>query len=266
MKMTFDQYITNPNGQARGMMVAQRELAKQVYTDKYNKMMLRVAGMVPYELFKNSDESKYYIFFKMPSEGTKDLYYDTVIEFSTKDDVNKKINKINSYFVRFFSNDPNFTFTYAYVFNKQDLIIKELKNKISPEALKTRPGVTNPNKNVGYVKVFYFAYIYMKDHGLFHKLNWCNANTNKNNLIQRFGSVMNSDHKLRQAHDIKTINKENKNKKSNINTNKPDYQLSQQAKAIRTSNIHNRTVSIVDRERHRKNHSVKSVKTVKKIR
>ena len=127
MKMTFDQYITNPNGQARGMMVAQRELAKQVYTDKYNKMMLRVAGMVPYELFKNSDESKYYIFFKMPSEGTKDLYYDTVIEFSTKDDVNKKINKIDSYFVRFFSNDPNFTFTYAYVFNKQDLIIKELK-------------------------------------------------------------------------------------------------------------------------------------------
>ena len=87
MKMTFDQYITNPNGQARGMMVAQRELAKQVYTDKYNKMMLRVAGMVPYELFKNSDESKYYIFFKMPSERTKDLYYDTVIEFSTKDDV-----------------------------------------------------------------------------------------------------------------------------------------------------------------------------------
>ena len=59
MNMTFDQYITNPNRQARGMMVAQRELAKQVYTDKYNKMMLRVAGMVPYELFKNSDESKY---------------------------------------------------------------------------------------------------------------------------------------------------------------------------------------------------------------
>ena len=112
MNMTFDQYITNPNGQARGMMVAQRELAKQVYTDKYNKMMLRVAGMVPYELFKNSDESKYYIFFKMPSEGTKDLYYDAVIEFRTKDDVNKKINKIDSYFVRFFSNDPNFIFTY----------------------------------------------------------------------------------------------------------------------------------------------------------
>ena len=263
MNLTFDQYISNPNGQSRGMMVSQRELAKQVYSDKYNKMMLRVAGMIPYELFKNTDDSNYYIIFKMPSESTKDLFYDVVIEFYTKDSVEKKINKLDNYFIKVFSNDPNFTFTYAYVFNKQNLIINELKNKLSSESLKSRPGVTNPNKNVGYVKVFYFAYLFMKDHGLFNKLNWCNANTSKNILNQRFSSIVNSDHKLKQVQDLKTINKENKKKNVNIDTKKPEFHISQQANSIRNINSHNRIVSSVDRERYRKNHTIKPIKKIR---
>ena len=262
MKITFDQYIKNPSGHSRGIIVSQRELARQVYTDKYNKMMIRANGDINYELYRSQDQSNFYIFFQMPSEGTKDLFYDTVIEFYTKDAPQKQINKLDAYFVKFFSNDPNFNFTYAYVFNKDGLIIDKLKNKLNEKALTERPKVTNPNREVGYVKALYFAYLFMKDRGLFRKISWMNAITSESLLNRKFQSIMNSDRKLEQVRALKELNNNSKTKKSYTDSNNVEG-LSVQAKGSKLVRKHTNLVSKIDRENARRGHYVKRIKKIK---
>ena len=262
MKITFDQYIKNPSGHSRGIIVSQRELARQVYTDKYNKMMIRANGAINYELYRSQDQSNYYIFFQMPSEGTKDLFYDTVIEFYTKDAPQKQINKLDGYFVKFFSNDPNFNFTYAYVFNKDGLIIDKLKSKLNEKALTERPKVTNPNREVGYVKALYFAYLFMKDRGLFRKISWMNAITSESLLNRKFQSIMNSDRKLDQVRALKELNNNSKTKKSYTDSNNVEG-LSVQAKGSKLVRKHTNIVSKIDRENARRGHYVRRIKKIK---
>ena len=168
MEITFDQYVKNPTG-GRSHMVGQNEAAKAVYSDKFNKMMMKTAGKIQYWMFKN-DQDRYILFMKLPSESIDRLTYDVAIDFYTRDIVQKKLNRLTGYYVRFFSNDPNFTFTYANVFHKNKLIIPELENKLSPESLREKPKVANPSGTVGYVKSIYFAYLLIKQYGLNKKV------------------------------------------------------------------------------------------------
>lgn len=202
-KMTFDEYISNPTG-ARSRMVGEKETARAVYNDKYNKMMLMCAGQINYMLWKN-EPRRYVIYIQMPSESLKKLTYDVFVEFTATDDVEFRIGKLDAYKVRFFSNDPNFTFTYAYAFNKRDLIIPELVKKISPKVLKEAPHKTNPNELAGYVKAFYFAYIFMKNKGLFNKLMWLEAAPM--NQMPRWANqfVMDSDKKYLYAQNFQKV-------------------------------------------------------------
>jgi hypothetical protein len=207
--ITFPGYIKNPSG-SRAMMVGEKTLAKQLYTDKYNKMMLRVNGKIDYLLYKK-DNDRFIIYLKIPSESTETLFYDVVVEFFTKDATQRGLNKLDDYNIRMFSNDPNFIFTFAYVFYERGLIIPELKKKISKVALKNNPAKSNPNKVVGYVKSLYFTYLFMESHGLFNKLNWLNAMTNLGAVKDIFEkAVAHSDDKIAQAQSLKRADKKTK--------------------------------------------------------
>ena len=201
-KMTFDEYIRNPTS-TRSRIVGERDIAQAVYNDKYNKMLLRCAGNINYLLFREKDpkksDTRFVIYIQMPSESTTRLFYDVAIEFTAVDDVKLKINNLNGYHVRFFSNDPNFIYTYAYAFNKAGLLIPELISKISPKALNEAPKKTNPNELAGYVKSIYFAYLFMKQKGLFNKLMWVNAASmiEMKSFFNKF--IMNSDKKIMYA-------------------------------------------------------------------
>jgi len=84
-QITFDGYINNPTG-GRSHMVGQKEAAKAVYSDKFNKLMMRQAGDIPYQLYKD-DPDRFVLYIKMPSESTQMGRYDVVVEFWTKDTV-----------------------------------------------------------------------------------------------------------------------------------------------------------------------------------
>ena len=256
MNMTFSDYISNPSGSARPMMVSQKEMAKQVYADKYNKMMLRTAGAVQYELFKNpNDDKRFTIFFKMPSESTDKLSYDVVIDFYTKDTVVEQSNSIKNYFFRVFSNDPNFVFTFAYVFNKNKLIIPELVSKLGKDATSVKPKSTNPNKNMGYVKALYFAYIFMNDHGLFNKVVWANATKSNTFFHNRLNKVKSFDTKYAEVQRLKEEQKEIKKPKTHTVIKSEDM-FHQKSRVGRV-----KTVTTINR--NRSNHSVKYVKKIK---
>ena len=222
-QMTFDNYINNPTG-GRSHMVGQKEAAKAVYSDKFNKLMMRQAGNIPYQLYKD-DPDRFVLYIKMPSESTEMGRYDVVIEFWTKDTVQKKLNKLDGYYVRFYSNDPNFTFTYAYTFKKNHLIIPELVDKLSAKSLKDKPKATNPNTTVGYVKSIYFAYLFWKMRGLNNKLNWVGAPPLKN--FSFASKIMNASRKLMEIQHLRTIQQASKKGSMHIGTDRLDVQANQ---------------------------------------
>ena len=170
MEMTFDQYIQNPMGIANSV-ISNREMYRNLYTNKLDTIMVREAGKVTYHLYKA--KKKFFAYIKIPSETVKDFYYDVLIEFSPpKDESIVKRPSLKEYNVRFYSNDPSFVFTFAHAFLENDMFIKEYKDKMSKEAVKKLAVVKNPMNQVGYVKSLYFAYLIMTRYGLFTKLKY----------------------------------------------------------------------------------------------
>ena len=164
MEITLPEYIRNPSG---GRTFTQRGMYQDYYSKKFDALLLRENGKFDYKTYK--DGKDYILYIKIPSETVEGFYYDIVFWFTPKDNDAELSVSLDNYNVKFFSNDPAFIFTYANVFVKNNFLIEDLKDKIGSKALKKEPTVTNPNKIVGYVKTFYFAYLYMKSKGLLNK-------------------------------------------------------------------------------------------------
>ena len=194
MKISFNRYINNPEI-IKGMATNhQRKLIRQDYERRFDAVLVREAGTVAYYLFKDTKvENRYYAHLMIPSETTNKLYYDVVIEL-TLENPEQLVSDMSNYTVRFFANDPAFVFTWAYSFNKKDLIINWLKPKLNKRCLTDKPVIRNPSIQTGYVKSIYFAYYYMKLHQLFNALSWSKALPLNKSIFLK--TVMNSDDKL----------------------------------------------------------------------
>lgn len=168
MEMSFQQYIANPMGKHNAVF-SQRDLYKRLYTEKFDRVFLREAGKIDYTLYVDAKKDRYIAHIKVPSETVKNFYYDAVILFYSNDAASKSSPSLQDYFVKFFSNDPAFVFTYLRVFLKNNLFFEDLKPKSSKLALKQDPKVKNPYEVPGYSKILYFAYLFMKSKNLFAK-------------------------------------------------------------------------------------------------
>lgn len=163
MKMTLEQYILNPMGKKNAVLNATaREAIRGDYLKRYAQVMMREHSNIRYYLYQDSKNNKYIGHFKIPSETVNKFYYDVVLEFTADENVEESGTNLFKYNCRFFSNDPSFVYTYANVFNNDDLLITQLKPKMSKMALKKKPEEKNPSNIVGYVKTIYFAYLFMK--------------------------------------------------------------------------------------------------------
>lgn len=170
MEMTFEQYISNPMGKNNAVLNASaREIIRSKYAARFDNVLLREHGKIEYHLYKDSKRNTYWAHIKVPSEVCRDFYYDVVLKFYASADVEAGGKDLFKYNVNFYSNDPAFVYTYAHVFLKNGLFIKELSSKMSKEALRKQAKEKNPGNNVGYVKSLYFAYLIMKNKG-FNKL------------------------------------------------------------------------------------------------
>lgn len=175
MDMTLDQYISNPMGKNNAVLSGSvREITRKDYTHRFNNILLRENGKIDYFVYKGKG-NEYYFHIKIPSEVVKNFYYDVVLKFTPTADQIRIGTTLNQYKVQFYSNDPAFVYTYAHVFLKNDLFIKELASKMSKRALKEAPNEKNPNKLVGYVKSLFFAYLFMQQRGLFNPIRLTSA-------------------------------------------------------------------------------------------
>lgn len=197
MEITLKQYINNPGGKGDSTN-SQKELVKQMYNQKFDLLMMREAGKLNYIMYKKNDG--YVLAIKVPDETIEKFYYDVVFEFYTTNNKVKESSNLDNYFVRIYSNDPAFMFTYAYVFNKNKIFIKDLESKMSKLALTQPPVQRNPKESIGYVKSIYFAYMYYKLKGFDRKVLWEKALTySKSNLLD---NIMHAEDKLNQRNEL----------------------------------------------------------------
>lgn len=152
----------NPMGKANAVMSAlARETQRKIFKQKLDQVMVREHGNVNYKLYTDKKNNTYWAHIKVPSESVDKFYYDVLFKFSA--DAKKGTSQnLFDWNVRFFSNDPAFTYTYAYVFQKNNLLIPELKSKYSKASIKQEPKEKNPQQIIGYVKIIYFAYLIME--------------------------------------------------------------------------------------------------------
>lgn len=200
MEMTFQQYIDNPMGK-KNAVFSQRYLYRGLYTDKFDKILLREAGKINYTLYVDKKHDRYIAHIKIPSETLKNFYYDAVIMFYTKDAAQHSSNMLTGYNVQFYSNDPAFVYTYMRVFLKNNLLFEDLKSKCSKLALTKDPKEKNPYEVPGYSKILYFAYLFMKSRNLFakHMYDSYAIPYDKNALIN---SVEHSDKKIADRENL----------------------------------------------------------------
>ena len=196
--MTFEEYIKNPLGSS--IMANSREMYRNMYMEKLDKILVREGGKIKYKLYKSS--SNYYCHMKIPSEKVKDFYYDVVIEFSKPKGKDVGLDRtLKKYDVRFYSNDPAFVFTFAHAFIKNGMFIDALKDKMSKEAVKKTATVKNPNNQTGYVKTIYFAYLSMTRKNLFEKMFYLDKYNEK--VLK--GDITDADEKVRQRTEASNI-------------------------------------------------------------
>ena len=196
--MTFDEYIKNPMG-SKSSVMSNRQMYKELYTDKWGKITVRENGIVRFKLYKSGED--YFIHIKIPSEVIPKFYYDTVIRLYLKNKMTGIVKSLSSYDVQFFSNDPSFIYTFAHAFKKAGLLIKDLEYKINPIALKTKAVEKNPKDQVGYVKSLYFAYLVMKSYNLFYKSQWETVSVPyKKNVWDN--TITHADDKIRARQDL----------------------------------------------------------------
>lgn len=200
MEMTYKQYIENPLGK-RNAVFSQRDLYKNLYTEKFDKLLLREAGKIEYILYVDKAHDRYIIHVKIPSETVKNFYYDAVILFYTKNALYHSSNSLQNYNVKFFSNDPAFVFTYLRVFLKNDLFFEDLKPKSSKLALRKDPKQTNPYEVPGYSKILYFAYLFMQARNLFSKHMWEN-NSQPYSARKLLANVEHTDKKIADRQEL----------------------------------------------------------------
>lgn len=192
--MTFEDYILNPMGKQNAVLSAiTRESIRTNYTYRFDNILLREGGKIQYYKYKTSN-NEYIIHIKIPSEPVKKFYYDVVLKFFANDDVKGAGKNLLLYNFQAFSNDPAFVYNHAYVFKMNNLFFTDMTSKMGKRPLKEEPKVKNPDKVVAYVKSIYFAYLYMKNRGLFKTIAWADAAAyDKKTLLN---NVMSCDEKI----------------------------------------------------------------------
>lgn len=187
--MTFQEYINNPQGKANSV-ISHREMYRNMYTEKLNKIMVRENGKVDYVLYET--DKSYICHMKVPSEVIDKFYYDVIVLFKNEKGQRNLLNCE----VKFYSNDPSFVFTFAHAFIKNKMFIDQLEDKMSKKAVKERADEKNPKDEIGYVKSLYFAYIMMSKKGLFNAIKY---EAEKKTFSERIlkSNIMHADEKIK---------------------------------------------------------------------
>jgi len=171
--ITLNDFLTNPAGKGSGQVSARYVIISNL-KERFNEV--KIKKIFNFKIFhklidKKNNIYEFYAYFKIPSEHFEKLSYDVFLKFSP----DSNPNLLSSYKLQFISNIPSFIFTYAYICNREGLIINELKNKLPAECLTKAPEVRNPTMSFGFEKSLYFAALFIKENKLDNLSNILNV-------------------------------------------------------------------------------------------
>lgn len=158
---TMKQFLVNPTGSGSAS-VARRDRIRLDMNNRFNALYKGNKGKFKCSFFYDIKKNDIYYVLKIPSEVyfSKDLYYDVIIKLKG-DPTGKTSKMLMNREMQVFSNSPNFTYTYAYVFNSLGMIIDWTKPKTAPKSLTESPKLRNPDNALGFEKSVYFSLLYI---------------------------------------------------------------------------------------------------------
>jgi cell fate (sporulation/competence/biofilm development) regulator YmcA (YheA/YmcA/DUF963 family) len=162
VKHTIQSFINDPLGIVGAGGAKKREDVFQKIDAKYRHLLSAHGNAFKYNVFKVADSV--IIRVKVPSESVEGVFYDVAIEFM---DVSPKDSSLLTKNIRIFSNNSAFAFTYAYVFEKQGMLIPYFRTKLPEMCLTVEPKVRNPREIMNYEKSVVFAVLFIREHRLF---------------------------------------------------------------------------------------------------
>ena len=129
---------------------------------KYSVMYQKFSGSNQIRLASTTEiEGAWYYHILIPSESQEGTNYDVVIRFFTDKLHVKAEAHLRNYYIQFFSNSPSFIYQYAYVYNQEGYLIKDLYEKLDADYVNTPPDKTNSTLELTYDKSIYFACRYL---------------------------------------------------------------------------------------------------------
>jgi len=164
--VTMQQFLQNPSGKYSAYF-SRRDLIISNLEERYLKLMKDRKKDFKFNLYMENND--YYFIFKIPSETYDTVVFDVVIRFTPLTIDAKADYTLNRYAVNVFSNAPNFLFTYAYIYNQDDILVNFLKDKVGNIALTQAPKIKNPMESYGFEKSVYFALLFIKFNRYFNK-------------------------------------------------------------------------------------------------
>ena len=167
-EFTLASFLNNPTGDAGTNAIA-RKLVLEQYSNQMNALLK--AGRKFDTKMVQAGQSLF-IKVDIPSETFKDFHYEVVIEFVDADLSKTTLNDTN---IRFFSNSPSFTFTYANVFDLFGLLSLPFKKKYTAKVFEELPDTRNPDFQTFYEKSITMALLWIRENGLL------NISSNKTN-------------------------------------------------------------------------------------
>ena len=210
--MNIREYIDNPMGKGNSS-IPNRMVIINTLNQQY--LQYRDKNIIQNKVYKHG--RSYYIHVILPSVEDRGNTYDVVIEFINSIEHATEPTLINCD-IRFFSNCPSFTFTFANAYDKAGLLIPELRNKYSREVFKYDPDIRNKFKIINYEKYLYFA--------IMNILDWKESLLNKTRLESGVGvynfvslkTIVRTDKQILE--EIKKLNlkKKQANQSSNRNS------------------------------------------------
>lgn len=155
-KISIKQMYSNPTGKGSAQLAARYRVRSSLNAEfiKNLQRYRREFMCLPYE---DSTNGKIYFWVKVPSRDFvhNSVKYDVIFEIENSD------LPIQLRPCKFFCNSPSFIFTYAYVFNQEELLIDWLKPRLPAQCLSDAPKVRNPVESRGYELILYEALSYL---------------------------------------------------------------------------------------------------------
>ena len=178
-EFTLKNYLHNPEADAKIL-------------SSYKKRYSAISSKITSKWFIENTSKRVVVVIKIPSEKTKNFYYDVIFEF-TGSNPNDTSRKLKSLPIRVFSNCPSFVYTNATFFKQKGWLVDWAMSLYDPKTFSEEEkkddekdkAKTKPNA-VRYEKSLYYAALYLEGLNAISVLKFLNTATpvvNNNQIL-----------------------------------------------------------------------------------